>query len=405
MLLGEGGLLACGELAPPVPARVVITPGLVLATEAGALVRFRTRVEDAAGAVLPGAFVSWQSGDPTVASVDPHGLATARAQGVTDIIASAGPVSDTARLEVYLPPGYQFEVGERYLGRHGYIEYIVGDVPIVVSAPHGGGLEPLELPDRSYGTTGRDRNTRELARAVAKAVRLRTGRQIHLIISHLHRRKLDPNREVVEAAQGHPFAEWAWSEYHGFVDKATASVAEQYGRGLYIDVHGHGHALQRLELGYLLSSTDLELPDSELSLSAFAEKSSLRELVAHSDSGLAAIVRGPSSLGSLLADRGFPAVPSARFRHPGGAPYYSGGYSTKRHGSRDDGTVSALQLEANFDGVRDSASSHEAFGDALAAALDVFFRVHFGVALAGGSHPRLAGSRRVVAVIGDGGKR
>ena len=50
------------------------------------------------------------------------------------------------------------------------------------------------------GATEIDANTQELARAVADEFYTRTGHRVHLIASHLHRIKLDPNREIVEAA-------------------------------------------------------------------------------------------------------------------------------------------------------------------------------------------------------------
>ncbi len=44
-----------------------------------------------------------------------------------------------------------------------YIEYIAGDLPIILSAPHGGDMVPEEIPDRTQGTTVRDSRTEELA--------------------------------------------------------------------------------------------------------------------------------------------------------------------------------------------------------------------------------------------------
>ncbi|NNM05492.1 MAG: hypothetical protein HKO65_10345, partial [Gemmatimonadetes bacterium] len=46
--------------------------------------------------------------------------------------------------------------GESYLGRNGYTEYLPGEVPLILSAPHGGDLRPAETPDRTYGTTVQD---------------------------------------------------------------------------------------------------------------------------------------------------------------------------------------------------------------------------------------------------------
>src|SRR5437870_345025 len=143
----------------------------------------------------------------------------------------------------------EYQPGKVYFGRNKYIEYLAGDLPFILSAPHGGRERPEELPDREQGTFAFDTNTQELARAVTAELHARTGHWPHIIICRIHRRKLDCNREIVEAAAGNPLAEQAWREYQVFIDAAHAAVVERQGRGLYIDLHGHGHAEQRLELG------------------------------------------------------------------------------------------------------------------------------------------------------------
>src|SRR5438876_8110342 len=158
----------------------------------------------------------------------------------------------------------EYQPGQTYFGREKHIEYLAGDLPVIISAPHGGRERPEELPDREQGTFAFDTNTQELARSVADEMHTRTGHWPHMIICRVHRHKLDCNREIGEGAAGNPFAEEAWREFQGFIDAAHAGVVRQQGRGLYIDLHGHGHAEQRLELGYLHSADQLGLSDAEL---------------------------------------------------------------------------------------------------------------------------------------------
>ena len=61
--------------------------------------------------------------------------------------------------------------------------------------------------------------------AVREAMIDLTGHAPHVVISHLDRVKLDPNREIDEAAQDNPFAERAWNEYHGYIDRARAAAS------------------------------------------------------------------------------------------------------------------------------------------------------------------------------------
>ena len=77
-------------------------------------------------------------------------------------------------------------------------------MPIVISAPHGGSLTPDEIPDRNC--TGcvyaQDLDTEDLSRKMYDAIVDLFGCYPHLIINRLHRRKLDANRAIGEAADG-----------------------------------------------------------------------------------------------------------------------------------------------------------------------------------------------------------
>ncbi len=271
--------------------------------------------------------------------------------------------------------------GEVYFGAQQYIEYQAGDLPIVLVAPHGGQLTPASIPDRTSGVTTQDRNTQEVVRLFASTLFDRTGHQPHIVINRLHRIKLDANREIGEAAQGNAAAATAWREFHEFIEAAKDAVVDGFGRGLYIDVHGHGHDIQRLELGYLLSAADLERSDALLDDTNLVGKSSIRALVGQSSAGFVALVRGAASMGGLLEPLGYPTVPSPNQPDPGGEPYFTGGYNTARHGSRDGGTISAMQIEMHFVGARDTEASRAAFAAALAEALEVYMAAHFQVNL------------------------
>jgi hypothetical protein len=261
-------------------------------------------------------------------------------------------------------------------GRQSYVEYDPGALPIVVSVPHGGALAPANIPDRTVGTTVTDSNTIDLGRAIVQAFVARTGKAPHLILCHLRRTKLDANREVSEAAQGNADAVQAWTEYHDFVGQAAREVVARSGRGFYIDLHGHGHTVQRLELGYLLSSTTLDRSDAELNGGNTASQSSLRLLMLTTPKTFAEALRGTSSLGGLLA-ASTASVPSPATPSPGNDDYFTGGYSTERHSA----TLPGLQIESHFTGIRDTAASRIFFAEALVAALVTFVSTHLGLTL------------------------
>jgi N-formylglutamate amidohydrolase len=370
---------ACGEPTGLKTFSVDLQPTADLLVGVGDTATFRATVLDGAGAAVSGITIAWVTGDASVASVDGAGLVTAVGAGETSVTATAGAIAATATVEVWIPAVVAaWEPGKSYFGRRQYIEYVPGELPLILSAPHGGDMTPDEISDRTWGTTDTDRNTIETLWAVRDALVERTGAAPHLIVSHLRRTKLDPNREIVEAAQGNPFAENAWAEFQAYIDVAAGLVTETYGSGLYVDLHGHGHAIARVELGYLLTAADLDRSDAELDAGGYAERSSIRAISAASPLTFSGLLRGPASFGALLAAEGFPSVPSPADPSPGAAPYFSGGYDTDRHGSRGGGTVSGIQIELYFVGVRDSDASRRAFAHALAAAVEAYMTEHWG---------------------------
>ena len=95
---------ACGDAAPPVPSRVVVTPASASAETVGTTVQFSAQVQDAQGATIPGAEVAWSSARPEVATVSATGLATVAGPGTAVIRATHQAVSGTASLAVELRP-------------------------------------------------------------------------------------------------------------------------------------------------------------------------------------------------------------------------------------------------------------------------------------------------------------
>ncbi len=207
-----------------------------------------------------------------------------------------------------------------------------------------------------------------------------TGKHAHVVIVHLHRVKLDANREIVEGAQGDAEAELAWHEFHQFMADAKNATGQRHTGGLYLDLHGHGHAIQRLELGYLLGQEELRQPDDSLNgRPAYEIASSIRSISVLSPLSFAELLRGPSSLGALLEAEGFPAVPSDSTPHPGDAEYFSGGYNTAVHGCRGGGQICAVQIESNRIGVRDTGENRARFAGALARVIEQYLQLHYGI--------------------------
>jgi len=360
------------------PASIAVVEGNQQSAAAGTAIALdpAVLVRDAAGQALAGVSVQftvttgggWVATEAATTGVDGRAATTwhmgpvpGSPQGLS---ASVGALSTG-----FTATGTPLVPGTTHFGRNDYIEFIVGDGPFVLSAPHGGALTPAEIPDRTVGTTATDTNTDPMIRAVGGAIELASGRRPHLIISRLRRTKLDPNREVIEAAAGNPAAVRAWREFHGFIEAARMAAASAWPHAFYIDLHGHGHAIPRLEWGYLLGASTLNRPDFELNTGGYALQSSIRSLAAQGVTPFADLLRGPASLGARFEAEGYSSVPSPTAPSPGTAEYFNGGYSTARHGSQAGGPVSAVQLEMHFPGVRDTGPNRLAFAAAAARVL------------------------------------
>lgn len=264
-------------------------------------------------------------------------------------------------------------------GSRRLIEYQPGTLPLIIAAPHGGREKPADLPDRTLGVVDIDANTQELARAVVEAVHEATGGRPHLIVCHLHRSKLDANRDLPEAAQGNALASQAWREHHSFIEEACRKAVKDHGVAFLIDLHGHGHPDARVELGYLFNASELAEDEQALNSPAFVQKSSLRWLVEKRGIPHIDLLRGPFSLGALLEHEGFPATPSPGKPVPG-TPFFRGGYTIFRHCKAEAG-VTGLQIEANRSRLRDTPANRQRFAKALAASLQSYFTKNLGITL------------------------
>ncbi len=264
------------------------------------------------------------------------------------------------------------EIGVPVFGSQQYTEYVPGDLPLVISSPHGGALKPDTVADRTYGVRTADANTQDLARRIAAEVKKVTGKQTTLVISHLHRSKLDPNREIKEAAQGNKTAEKVWGEYHAYIEEALQATVKRHGIAFFIDLHGQSHADVRVELGYLHDASSYARNADELNSAKFIQSGSLA-LIKKLNPGLdyPALLSGPESLGALLEQRGFRATPSPRMPVPS-EPYYKGGYTVARHVPSNP-QVCGLQIEANLVRLRDTPEGRQRFAEALVSALEVYF--------------------------------
>src|SRR5690606_324083 len=115
---------------------------------------------------------------------------------------SETPEPDVEQLHPSVAP--HWKTGQRFFSENDWIECGVGDMPLIISAPHGGRLRPEEIPDRSCPniTTVLDTNTEELAQEMERILVEEYGVRPYMIVAQISRRKIDLNREINEATCG-----------------------------------------------------------------------------------------------------------------------------------------------------------------------------------------------------------
>jgi N-formylglutamate amidohydrolase len=203
-----------------------------------------------------------------------------------------------------------------------------GELPIILSAPHGGTLDVPDvsvrlgegLPRGGSGfTSARDVGTEELAKEVAATIERRFGKKPYFVIARSHRKYLDPNRPA-HIAYEDPDAKPAYDAYHGTLERFCNEVRTKFQTGLLLDIHGQGKAADMVFRGTQDGKT----------------VSLLRERYGE------AAHNGKESLFAELQARGWGVLPNPLTGpEPEG---YRGGYIVQNYGSPRYG-IDAIQLE------------------------------------------------------------
>jgi N-formylglutamate amidohydrolase len=256
-----------------------------------------------------------------------------------------------------------------------FTEVQYGNMPLVISVPHGGTLGPDSIPDRTCpdAVTTTDLNTVELLFAIDSVFKKDFGIQPYFVVTHLKRIKLDQNRALSEASCNNNRVLGFWRGYHGSIDSFIKLIVTKYKQCLFIDLHGHGHEKQRLELGYLVNGTGLRNPSSIV-----PSATSVFHLLQQNNSiTVQQLLTGPNAFGTLMAARGFPAVPSTQIPAPSaGDPYLDGGFNTEHFTGAVYPAVYGWQIEANNTGVRNNDNSRASFAKAFVQSIMQFYRAN-----------------------------
>ncbi len=207
------------------------------------------------------------------------------------------------------------------------IHQVVGNLPIIISAPHGG-RTPINGAARRVPNadlkivTVNDTNTDELALKIVEALEKKLKAKPYAIVAHFERKYADVNRDA-QIGYASVAAKPYYEAYHEFLKTSCATVQREWGRGLLIDIHG-----QKADAGTVYRGTNNGGTVKHL-LNRF---------------GREALVGPKSIFGQLAtADRKvYPANDDATTLEQRG---YNGGFIVATYGSKLGGSIDAIQLE------------------------------------------------------------
>lgn len=161
LLIGAGALLAvsCGGddngMTDPDPtvASVDVSPGEA-SLAVGETAEFSATAQDESGGTV-GTDIGWSSTNSSVATVDDQGVATARAAGSAEIVASAGSVSDSAEVTVTESSADAASIQSVSGGGQNGVTGRAFDQPLVVEAQDDSG-DPVSGVSISWSVTSGD---------------------------------------------------------------------------------------------------------------------------------------------------------------------------------------------------------------------------------------------------------
>jgi N-formylglutamate amidohydrolase len=242
---------------------------------------------------------------------------------------------------------------------YSHIERGEGNVPILLSAPHGGWLQPSDVDTETTGNHYVDTNTYPLSGIVKDTLVNIYGAEPYFVFAKFHRRWIDANRAPgTSDAWTDPDAEKYYEGYHQSIRDYIDEISATWGKGILIDIHGQSDYRSKILRGTRDGLTVEDLLDAE---------------------GLAGLT-GPSSVFGQINIQGYTVFPTND--SPLGDPpeyiEYNGGYIVYHYGSHHADGLDAIQVEIGRD-FRDSSGPNyygvlgEALGISIAECYSAFY--------------------------------
>ena len=246
------------------------------------------------------------------------------------------------------------EANKRRSNSHPLVTRHSGDLPIILSAPHGGQRAIPGVPTRQGKgvrdfVTKTDAETARLTEELADAIAKISGKRPYVVIARFHRKFVDANR-APKLAYESDLAKPVYDAYQQALAETRQSIVDRWGGGILLDIHGQSLAPVTIYRGTQQGKSTAHL----------VERSGKEALT------------GEKSLFGQFAKQGFTVDPPvgslARESH------YSGGHIIATYGSAAGGTFDAIQIELGKN-LR-SATQRSQTVEKMAIAITAFAKDH-----------------------------
>lgn len=223
-----------------------------------------------------------------------------------------------------------------------------GNLPILLTAPHGGldGVPGVAM--RSHGTTTTDAHTIEVTESLATQLQMALGAQPYVVAARFSRKYIDANRAQAEAFDS-PDAKPLYDMYHDRIRLFIREIRQRFPQGaLLLDIHGQSDDPSVVHRGTRNGTTAAALNRTH---------------------GPAALIGTNSVLGALQS-KGYKVFPpNTPIGNPPEDRRFNGGYTVHAYGSSNADGIDAIQIEIGRNLRMDSS-----FIAALGEAIVVFYR-------------------------------
>jgi|GEM_PF-1522709 len=234
--------------------------------------------------------------------------------------------------------------------------YQRGDLPIILTAPHGGEKRIPSIPDRegrgvSMFVTVLDDGTLQLALELSDIIYEMTGKRPYLVAADFTRKQIDANRPSSGAYET-TAAKTYYDFYHNKIAQFIDEIKDRFGnKTLLLDLHGQGSDANTIYRGT-------------------RDRQTVQRLITRKGENA---FTGPHSILGILAREGNTIYPANNQRLTAEKSIYSGGYTVGHYGSHNENGIDALQLESGWT-LRRSGRSE--FAKDLAKALIDFYKTY-----------------------------